>query len=274
MDGHKPVLYESHAHTPMCKHALGHPDEYVAVARDRGLKGLIFTCHNPIPGGWAARVRMSPDEFQEYLELVARVRADWRQRMDVRLGMESEFVPGMEGWLEELHGRAEFNYILAGVHPQVREYMALYQRPDILDFQRGYFQHLAQAAETKLFDALAHPDIVKNLFPRVWRVALVLDEIKRCLDRIARTGVAIELNTSGLGKEVPEMNPGREILAEVRARNIPVVLGGDAHQPTRVGAFFPEALDLLGELGFTHVSVFLRRKRHDINIETARASLL
>ena len=38
-----PLLYESHCHTPLCKHASGSPSEYAAVAEQRGLKGLIVT---------------------------------------------------------------------------------------------------------------------------------------------------------------------------------------------------------------------------------------
>ena len=30
-----PILYESHCHTPLCKHALGEPEEYAAEAEKR-----------------------------------------------------------------------------------------------------------------------------------------------------------------------------------------------------------------------------------------------
>ena len=46
-----PVLYESHSHTPLCKHAVGDPAEYASVAEQCGLKGIIITCHGPLPDG-------------------------------------------------------------------------------------------------------------------------------------------------------------------------------------------------------------------------------
>ena len=49
------MLYESHCHTPLCGHATGEPEEYAAMAELRGLKGIIFTCHAPLPGGFSAR---------------------------------------------------------------------------------------------------------------------------------------------------------------------------------------------------------------------------
>ncbi len=268
-----PVMYETHSHTYLCRHATGEPNDYVKVAQQRGLKGIFFTCHNPIPGGRGVNVRMSCEELPVYLNLVEELRQAWLGRMDVRLGLESDFFPGAESWLEELHQKAAFNYILGSVHPQIKEYIQRYRTGSTLDYQRTYFQHLAEAAETGLFNSISHPDIIKNMNPDEWQISRVMDEIKRSLDRIASTGVAMELNTSGVNKEIPEMNPGRDILEQMRLRNIPVVLGGDAHHPSTVGASFPAALDLLEEVGFSHINIFLERKRHEIDIAEARASL-
>ena len=41
------MLYEMHMHTPLCKHAIGEPEEYAAMAERRGLAGIAVTCHNP-----------------------------------------------------------------------------------------------------------------------------------------------------------------------------------------------------------------------------------
>jgi histidinol-phosphatase (PHP family) len=260
-------------HTPLCKHAVGEPEAYAQQAHQRGLAGIIFTCHNPIPDGWSANVRMDIAQFDQYLAMVDRARQAWAGRVDVRVGLESDFVPGMEPWLEQLHQKAPLNYVLGSVHIQLPEYKARYWTGDVLAYQRLYFEHLAQAAETHLFDALAHPDLVKNLFPQQWDPSRIMDSIRRCLDRVAESETAMELNTSGLNKTVAETNPGRAILLEMRARDIPVVIGSDSHVPQRVAADFESSLDLLGEVGFTHVSFFLDRQRRQIPLAEARASL-
>ena len=89
-----PILYESHMHTPLCKHATGEPEAYAAVAEKRGLKGIIVTCHNPINEAWGAKYRMDIDQFDDYLAMVARARQAWAGRVDVRLGMECDYYPG------------------------------------------------------------------------------------------------------------------------------------------------------------------------------------
>ncbi len=269
----EPILYESHMHTPLCKHAQGEPEAYAAVAQQRGLRGIIVTCHNPTNASWGPKVRMRLEEFETYLSMVERARKAWAGRVDVRLGLESDYAPGMEPWLEDLHSRADFHHILGSVHPQLDEYKKRYLNGDVLAFQRTYFEHLAMAAETGLFDTLAHPDIIKIVHPSQWRPEPLMEHIGHCLDRIAAAGTAMELNTSGLNKVPAEMNPGRPILAEMQRRNIPVVIGADAHVPRRVAADFEKAFDMLQEVGYTQISVFLNRERQDIDIAVARQSL-
>ena len=50
-------------HTPLCKHAVGEPFEYAESGKKAGLKGIIMTCHSPMPKGFSSDVRMSIDEF-------------------------------------------------------------------------------------------------------------------------------------------------------------------------------------------------------------------
>jgi len=266
-------IYETHSHTPLCKHAEGEPEAYAQTAWERGLKGLTITCHGPLPDGISSSVRMSPEQFPEYLDLVARAREHWQGRVDVLLGLESDFLPGMESWIESLHQRADFHYVLGSVHPHIREYRERYHVSGWVEFHRTYFGHLAEAAETGLFDCLAHPDIVKNLGAEEWDLNALMPDIQRSLDRIAATGISMELNTSGLNKLVAEMNPAPAILREMALRGIPVVVGADAHVPSRVGDGYSAAYDLLEAAGYERVGIFIKRERREIPIREARATL-
>lgn len=269
----EPVLYETHSHTPLCKHAFGEPTEYAAVAEKRGLRGLTVTCHNPMPNGFSSRVRMAPEQFDEYLDLVEETRIEWAGRIDVRLGLEADYFQGLESWVERQLDSADFHYVLGSVHPHIQEFRDRYGNVSDLELQQTYFQLLADAAETGLFDSLAHPDLIKNEAPEAWEPAFIMDNIRHSLDRIAATGIAMELNTSGANKRVPEMNPFPEMLREMNSRGIPVVIGADAHTPDRVADRFEEALALLKQCGYTHVSSFQNRSRYEIPILTSINSL-
>ena len=93
------------------------------------------------------------------------------------------------------------------------------------------------------------------------------------LDRIAKAGTAMELNTSGLNAECGEVYPNKPMLGEMLKRNIPVVLGADAHDPGRVAADFENALDILSSVGYTHINIFLDRQRREIPIANVRNQL-
>ena len=214
------ALYETHSHTPLCKHAIGQPEEYAEVAESRGLQGIVVTCHNPMPDRFSAGVRMSPDEMGEYVEMVARAREEWSGRIDVLLGLEADYFAGFEGWLEQQLSSEDFHYVLGSVHPQILEFKDKYWDEDPVVVQRTYFELLADAAETGLFDSLAHPDLIKNMTAPFWDPDAIMDDIRRALDRIAATGVAMELNTSGANKIIPEMNPFPEMLVEIALREI------------------------------------------------------
>lgn len=267
------VLYDSHMHTPLCKHAEGMPEDYALAAERRGLAGIVMTCHNPLPDGLSSAVRMRLDEWEVYVSLVDHARRDFEGRVDVRLGVEADYIPGLESFLERQLSDDRLHHVLGSVHPFIGDHWSCLNS-DPVGAQRVYFDLLAQAAETGLFDTLSHPDLIKNFTARGWDLGRVMPDIQRALDRIADTGVAMELNTSGLYKTIPEYNPGPAILEQVHQRGIPVIVNSDSHTPKRVGDQFVEALDLLQAIGFESVCFFLDRKRRDVSIDTARESLL
>ncbi len=270
----QPILFESHSHTPLCNHAEGEPGEYAAVALERGLRGLIITCHNPMPDGFSRRVRMREDQFGEYIDMVARAREAWQGRVDVRLGLEADYFEGYEAYLERQLASADFHFVLGSVHPQISEFRTKYWQADEVEVQRTYFKLLAKSAETGLFDSLAHPDLIKNHTAEVWHSSTIIDEIRHALDRIAATGVAMELNTSGVNKTISEMNPFPGMLTEMALRKIPITLGADAHEPDRVADGYEAALRLLSACGYDTVNFFLERKRQEVRISDALESLL
>ena len=266
-----PLLYESHCHTPLCRHAVGEPTDYAQVALERNLAGLHITCHGPTPREWGHC--MARDDWEQYLRICARAREEYHGRVDVRTGIECDFLPSLVPYWKEFLPRYDLSHVLGSVHPQVADYRKQFWNGDPFDYQRQYFRLLAQAAETGLFDTLSHPDLVKNTVSEDWDLETILPFIEQQLDRIAQTGVAMELNTSGRNKRIAEMNPAPAILRAMKARQIPVVLGADAHVPERVGEGFEDALDLLGECGYQSVSFFFDRARRDVPIEAAKSSL-
>ena len=58
----------------------------------------------------------------------------------------------------------------------------------------------------------------------------------------------------------------------MRERNIPVVLGADAHVPERVGDGYLTAMQTLKQAGYSEISYFIDRQRQTLAIDDALAS--
>ncbi|MCY3660208.1 MAG: histidinol-phosphatase [Caldilineaceae bacterium] len=269
----EPTFYESHLHTTLCRHATGTVDDYARQAVQRGLKGMTVTCHCPLPNKIDHQNRMAPDELDTYVDLVSRSAAKWRGRLDIRMGMESDFAPFLIPYLTELHEAHPFSYILGSVHPQAEYFRERYATGDTPAYRRTYYRMLAEAAETGLFDCLSHPDLVKYIERAEWNFDFYAPVIEESLDRIAATGICMELNTAGHLMSLREYSPGRAQLKMMHQRRIPVVVGADAHTAHRVADHFKEALNLLADIGYRTVSIFLERERRDLDIELVRRTL-
>ena len=104
-----------HMHTPLCRHATGEPSEYAAKALERGLDEIGFSDHSPMPKDDFDDWRMLPGELEDYLERVARARRDF-PGLEIRLGLEVDYIPGQEDWIRELAARHPWDYFIGSVH--------------------------------------------------------------------------------------------------------------------------------------------------------------
>ena len=251
----------------MCGHAQGEPQEYAEAACRRGLDGIIFTCHTPLPDGMSAEVRMKREELPEYVDRIQACRGAFLGRCEVRLGLEVDFVPGYEKALEGIIQSQPFDYIIGSVHPHLPEIRDAFWKEDPVAFSKAYFDLQARAAETGLFDAIAHPDVIKIIRWAGYEKNLLKDEFARFLDRVAETGVCLECNTSGLTRKVQEIHPAPDLLPLIAARAIPMVIGSDAHRPERVGDGFREGIEALQEAGFPELLVFHKRESEAVPMD-------
>jgi histidinol-phosphatase (PHP family) len=258
------MLFDYHMHTPLCGHATGHPREYAAEAMRKGLGEIGFSEHNPMPekfDDW----RMDLGDFPKYLELLAEARQDHPQ-LPIRLGLECDFIPGREAWVRELAKKADFDYLIGAVHYITPDWdvdnplkLDRWKQQPVEEVWTRYFRALGQAAQSGLFDFLAHPDLVKK-FGHIPSGDL-LPYYREALDAIEASKMAIEVSTAGLRKEVAEIYPSVQFLKEAFRRKIPVLISSDSHAPQEVGHEFQKALSLVKEVGYRELTAFKKRQK-------------
>ncbi|SMB94590.1 histidinol-phosphatase HisJ [Deinococcus hopiensis] len=258
------LLFDSHMHTPLCGHANGHPREYAQAALDAGLAGICFTDHMPMPAWYDAPWRMRLDQLAEYVDTVREVQAEYAGRLEVRLGLEADFHPGTERFVERVLNMCAWDYVIGSVHYigawgfDNPEFVAEYADRDSGELYGQYAALVEGAAACGLFDSIGHLDLPKKFGHRAPDESALL----RALDKVAEHDLALDFNTAGWRKPVAEAYPSPELTRAAAARNVPFVLGSDAHKPEEVGFRFREALAQLGEAG-GRVVTFTGRERRE-----------
>ena len=264
-------MYDSHVHTPLCRHAEGEPAAYLAAARERGLAGLVFTDHNPMPPWFDPESRMPEAQLPLYHRLVEAVRAQAPDGFYVGLGLEADFHPGTEAYVRAQLEAYPYDYVIGSVHfigawPfDHPDFADEFERRDRLEVYADYYALVYAAAESGLFDAIGHLDLPKkfgHLPPEeAW------DLVEGVLGAVRDAGLALDVNTAGWRKPARELYPAPEILKRARELGIPVVLGSDAHAPDEVGARFAEAAARLSEAGYREAWVYKNRKPEPYPLE-------
>ena len=256
-----------HTHTPLCKHAEGHPREYAARAVELGLPELGLSDHSPMRehfDDW----RMEWEDFPRYLEMVDEARAEF-PALPIRLGLEVDFLEGGEAWIEELSTKADFDYLIGSVHYMTGgwevdhpKYIFKFTEGSLEDIWATYFRLYEKAIRTRLFDFMAHPDLPKKFGHRP------AGDLRRfyepVVQALADTGTAFEINTAGLRKDVREMYPAKHFLELAKSANVQLLINSDAHAPGEVGADFDKAIALAKGVGYTETLLFEKRKRRTL----------
>jgi|SRR5579862_1711702 len=240
---------------------------YRAIASERGIAELGVSEHvyrfEQALSVWQHPLwrEFAIDDLDVYCEFV-------RARTDLRLGIEADFVAGAEDRMANLLDERDFDYVLGSVH-FLREHSI--DMDDYSVWDRGhsaeeiwerYFQTLAEAARSGLFDILAHPDLVKVWGPDRPRPE---GDLRRyyepAIEAIAETGIAVEVSTAGLRKRTRELYPARAFLEMCVEAGAPVALSSDAHTAGDVGADYDRALELLDAVDISELCVFEHRAR-------------
>ena len=259
------MLTDYHTHTPLCLHAEGHPREYAAQARARGLAELGLSDHNPMPE-YFDEWRMTLADLPRYFEMVDEARAE-NPGFPIRLGLECDYLEGQERWIEKTASLARWDYLIGSVHYITSDWavddpkhLSRWKSESVVEEAWGlYWKKMVKCARTGLFDFFAHPDLAKKFGHRP------RGDLRRYYEPFIQAVVdvrgVLEVSTAGLRKEVNEIYPSGELLEMAFSAGIPVVINSDAHKPSEVGQDFHHALRLARETGYRQTVRFAGRER-------------
>src|SRR5215210_4909152 len=225
--------------------------KYCEVARERGVSQMGITEH---------------DRYIEEIDLAAFQEArELSHDVELRLGIEIDYVPGAEERMDIDATALPYDYIIGSVHrvnnaevDRATDQM-IYDRYETYDLYAAYYANVRKAALSGRFEVLGHPDLIKIFrhFPDQ-DITLMLEETA---DAVAASGVVVDVNTAGLRKPIGEIYPSRDLLEMFHRRNVPIVLSSDAHAPDQVAMGYEKSLKLVHDVGYREVVTFKNRER-------------
>ena len=219
-------------HTCRCRHAGDEEDRaYVERALALGAVRITFTDHAPFPDDPFGN-RMRYAELPEYLDSMARLRTEYQERIDVRAGLEIEYLPSFQEYYFELSGMPGLELLLLGQHFFERGpgRYSFTDPPELLRETEpvGLCEAMCQGIETSLFSIVAHPD---RMFRKAGAWSAGLEALaQRLISAAEADGIVLERNASSMRKGMC-----REEFWTLATGRVRMINGVDAHCTAELG---------------------------------------
>ncbi len=245
---------------------------------EMGIYEIAFTNHIMLTH---PDYQITPQGFKSHWEQI-QICQQRHPQMNIRLGIEIDYYLGREAEIsatlqsyENLIGRP-FDFVLGTIHDLNGQFfsnrnsaISFYEQNNLLSLYRDYFALSINAVQSRLFDVMAHPDLIKkfanDLYPYL-PFESYRSDVERYVDALIASHVGIELNTKGLSINLREMYPSNEFLelyiikARAAAQEPLLTLGSDGHIVEGVGRNIAEAAQLLKKMGVGSVATFEKRR--------------
>ena len=164
------MFADYHVHTPYCGHAKGKIIDYVHSAIAAGIEEIGFSDHLGryyLTKQQKARYwdwGMDERNVARYVAELLDMREVFRDRIAIRIGLEVDYVEGVEDLIGPIVGRYPFDFMLGSVHclPQLgwRHLSSYAKAADTAVIYKEYFRVARAALRSGAFNALAHPDFI------------------------------------------------------------------------------------------------------------------
>ncbi|MBQ6238515.1 MAG: histidinol-phosphatase [Bacteroidales bacterium] len=107
------MISNFHTHSRHCD-GRGELREYVEYALSKGFKALGFSGHAPVP--FPNNFSIKDDDYLNYCNEVRALKAEYAGRIDIRLGLEIDYIPGLLEDFTPLVEQGGLDYTIGSVH--------------------------------------------------------------------------------------------------------------------------------------------------------------
>lgn len=216
-----------HIHTYRCKHAGNERDElYIKRAIELGASRITFTDHAPFPNNPFDN-RMDIESLQEYINTLKELRDRYKTDIDVKIGLEIEYLPSFKDYYRWLFEKEDFDILMLGQHMYEcgkGQYSFSIDKASLKKEEaKGLCNAIIEGMMTGYFDVVAHPDrIFRKCELWNWEMEkLSADMIKLAIEN----NIVLEQNISSMSKKNQYWKEFWDLVPE----NVNTIIGLDAH---------------------------------------------
>ena len=270
------ISMDFHIHESYSSDApLATPERYCRVAERRGIDEVCFTTHL-ILSGPDVKHGISPEKIPSYLRDIEA--AQENTDVTLRAGFEIDWFPEVEREIEEILDEYPLDYALGSLHyvrgidiGSRRQAPSFFLGKELVDALDIYFEEWGKAAESGLFDVLAHPDYFRKYLSLTHEMPVSFEEygskVHDAIDILRSHGVGIGVNSSGYRHGIGDHYPIKGFLRAAREAGIDtVVIGSDCHTVGDLGRNTLTAANRLKREGFDYICVFEGRKNRRVSL--------
>ncbi len=272
-------IYDCHIHSDNSIDGVSSVDEICKTAIEKGVTAITITDHAlPMPEGIT-----NYTHIEKCVEDVRIAQEKYKDKLLVLVGAERD-----DEYLGEYRERFydfDLDCVLGSAHskPTFSNHFAEYGYIDIQGCSvkasielieqvvRKYYFRLANLAYYADVDVITHLTFlfryINGYNKRGLEIEPFYPEIDNVLKGVIETEKALEVNTSGKTLEWNQFMPNAKILKRYYDMGGRIItLGSDAHKKENIATAFDEAAAMLKEIGFTHGSYYIKRKRYEYSL--------
>jgi histidinol-phosphatase (PHP family) len=263
--------YDSHVHSANSSDAMDSVDSICDCAARRGLRGIAFTDHCDMDAGRGRCEKTKNAIVSDVIE----ARGLYGESLGISAGIELGEAHHDPGLARRIADDASLDFVIGSLHRLRDEedfYHIDYENIDIDALMQRYYEELYELVEDGCFDVVGHINYQLRYMSERARKSVDLSryygDLFEILKSAARQGKGIEINTSGLWRNLGDIIPSAGVLDLFRKAGGEIVtIGSDSHSRSNVGREIFHAMETLKSAGFDRFAFFTGRVPNFIEIE-------
>lgn len=267
-----------HTHSTFCD-GKDSPEENAIAAVQKGFDTLGFSSHAELPfsDDWHLKV----ERFSEYEEEINRLKEKFSGKLNIRLGFEADFIPGITEPTYETYGKFKPDFLIGSVHfvyngkgifeadgnaESIHDAIEKFYGGNAKEAVIRYFEEEREMIEHSrtngMFQIIGHADLIRKSNRKSNLLGKGMDffdeneswykeQIRLTADKIAGAGIVAEINTGAIARNnMKTPYPSEEFLALLKERNVPITINSDAHSKEALDYAFEKAVALAKKTGY------------------------